>query len=290
MLGKPSPPHPLITVIESTPQAPLTPAVPVLNVKFVSDLYTVSLKQGTECALKYGRQPYDCQEGSLMFLAPGQAVMPVESAKELNPDMESWTLMFHPELLRGFPLAERMASYSFFEYDSNEALHLSTRERELVTGIVRRMQEEYEGSIDTHAPELIVSNLELLLNYCKRFYGRQFRTRTGASKDAVVRFDVFLRNYFESDMPEQEGVPTVQRCAREVGCSASYLSDLLKEETGRTAREQIHHAVVEKAKTLLLGSNTTVAEIAYALGFEYPQHFSTLFKRMTGVSPAAYRN
>ncbi len=290
MLGDEPPSHPLISLLRSSPRAPLTPQVQVLDVTFVSALYTVSLKQGNECGLKYGREIYDFQEGSMMFLAPGQAVTPVTAPTDLNPEGGGWTLMFHPELIRRFPLGGKMQGFSYFAYDSHEALHLSKAERETVTDIVLRIEEEYRQNLDAHSPELIVSNLELLLNYCKRYYGRQFVTRTSANRDVVARLEAFLTEHFASGRSEREGIPTVQQCARLLGYSPDYLGDLLKQETGRGTREHIHFHLIERAKSLLLGSNETVERIAYALGFEYPQHFSKLFKSHTGKSPAEYRH
>lgn len=290
MLGDEPPSHPLISLMRSTQRAPLRPQVPVLDVTFVSALYTISLKQGHECGLKYGRETYDFQEGSMMFLAPGQAVTPVTAPTDLNPEGGGWTLMFHPELIRRFPLGGKMSGFSYFAYDSHEALHLSKPERETVTDIVLRIEEEYRQNLDAHSPELIVSNLELLLNYCKRYYGRQFVTRTSANRDVVAKLESFLSDHFASGRCEREGIPTVQQCARLLGYSPDYLGDLLKQETGRGTREHIHFHLIERAKSLLLGSNETVERIAYALGFEYPQHFSKLFKSQTGKSPAEYRH
>jgi AraC family transcriptional regulator, transcriptional activator of pobA len=290
MLGIEPPEHPLITLFESSPSTPIAPNVSLLNVRIVSELYSISMKEGNECGVKYGRQPYDFQESSLMFVAPGQAVTPVTEPGELSPEGESWTLAFHPELIRPFPLASRMATFRYFTYDSHEALHLSNKERQMITGIVTRIRHEYSQNIDAHSPELIVSNLELLLTYCKRFYDRQFVTRTSANRDVVIRLEAFLSDYFGSGQSEKDGVPSVKRCAREMGYSPNYLSDLLKKETGKNTREHIHYFLIERAKNLLLGSDDTISQIAYALGFEYPQHFSKLFKSRTGMSPAQYRN
>jgi AraC-like DNA-binding protein len=290
MLGMPPPAHPLISLVENTAQAPMQPQVPVMNIRIVAELYTISLKQGNECLVRYGRQSYDFQGASLMFVAPGQAITPMTEPGDLDPSDDAWVLVFHPELIRKFPLAGRINEYSFFGYDSHEALHVSEKEKDTVSGIARQIREEYSQNIDTHSSELIVSNLELMLGYCRRFYGRQFMTRSSANRDVVVRLEGFLKEYFDSGRAEADGVPSVQQCAKEMGYSANYLSDLLKQETGKTTREHIHYTVVEKAKTLLLGTEETVSEIAYALGFEYPQHFSKLFKNVTGIAPGEYRD
>jgi AraC-like DNA-binding protein len=180
--------------------------------------------------------------------------------------------------------------YWFFSYEANEALHLSDQEKQKITAIVETIEHEYSQNIDVYSQELIISNIELLLNYCKRFYGRQFLTRSHVNKDVISRFEAFLKNYFDSGRPETEGLPTVKYCAREMDYSTNYLSDLLKKETGKNTQEHIHFHLIEKAKTMLLGTDEPVFRIAYALGFEYPQHFSKLFKNKTGMSPAAYRN
>ena len=290
MLGREPPEHPLISVFEIAPQQPITADVPLINTRFVSELYALSLKRGNECQLKYGRQLYDFQAGSLLCLAPGQAITPISEPSELQSEGPSWTLVFHPDLIRDTALAGRMREFGFFGYDSHEALHLSAREAQTLTSMIDRIREEYRQNLDEHSHAIIVDNLQLLLGYCKRFYGRQFRTRTGAHKDVLARFEQFLHDYFETDTPRTQGIPSVRDCALKLGYSPNYLSDLLRKETGKTAREHIHLFVIEMAKNRLLGSEQTVSEIAYSLGFEYPQHFSKLFRNKTGMSPAKFRN
>lgn len=282
--GKPM--HPLITVIYPSKIR----VAPVVNQRFSIGLYSISLKHGNDCRIRYGRQQYDFQEGTLMFLAPDQIIEPVGETEEPGPDADGWALVFHPDLIRRSQLGRRMHEYSFFSYESHEALHLSDAERQTVTGIVKAIEHEYRQNIDVFSHELIISNIELLLNHCKRFYGRQFITRTNANKDVVARFESFLKTYFESDKPETAGLPSVKYCAREMGYSPNYLSDLLRKETGKNAQEHIHFCLIEKAKTMLLGTEEPVYRIAQSLGFEYPQHFSKLFKNKTGLSPAEYRN
>lgn len=290
MLGDEGPPHPLVSVVVMSERKPLKPVVSLMNVKIVSELYSISLKNGTECGIKYGRESYDFQAGSLMFTAPGQAVTPIREPADLQSDGESWTLIFHPDLIRGTPLAARMGEFRFFDYESNEALHISEPERETVSRLVDQLQQEAQKNLDAHSHELIVSHLDLLLTYCKRFYGRQFITRTHVNADVVARFEAFLRAHLESGALERGGMPTVQDCGRAVGLSPNYLSDLLRAETGRSARDHIHHHVIEKAKDLLLASDEPIRQIAFALGFEYPQHFSKLFKSRTGMSPSKFRS
>lgn len=288
MLGKDAPPNPLVTYVDNARDKPVVPLS--LNVRIVSRLYAISLKNGTECGIHYGRQRYDFQAGSLMFMAPGQAVTPVEEPDDPRPDEPSWSLIFHPDLIHGTSLAAGIGRYRFFAYETHEALHVSEGERRVVCDIVENIRQECRGDADGHSRELIVSNLALLLGYCERFYGRQFATRAHVNKDVVIRFENFLGDYVESGRLEREGMPSVQLCASEVGLSPNYLSDLLRKETGHSTRQHIHARVLDKAKDLLLGSEQTIAEIAYALGFQYPQHFTKLFKSKIGMAPSEFRD
>jgi AraC-like DNA-binding protein len=283
------PAHPLISVIGASWQPPLQIPEGIVSARITSSLYSISLKRGDECGLKYGRHHYDFQAGSVMFLGPGQSIVPIADARELEEDGDGWTLMFHPDLIRKSPLASKMSEYSFFGYDSHEALHLSDEEQSILTSAVKRIEEEYARGIDQHSQELLVSHVQLLLTYCQRFYGRQFSLRSNANKDVISRLEAFLQQYFESDRPAKDGLPTVQVCAKAMGYSPDYLSDLLKQETGKNTREHIHYFLIERAKTRLLGSEDTISEIAYSLGFEHPQHFSKLFRSKTGMSPGEYR-
>jgi AraC-like DNA-binding protein len=284
-----APTHPLITVIGASWQPPVRVTVPLINRRITSHLYSLSLKKGNECGIRYGRTSYDFQEGSLLSIAPGQSITPITEASDITNEPEGWTLMFHPDLLRRSGLAKRMNEYTFFNYDSSEALHLSDPEQRILTDLVRGIEREYKH-IDEFSDELLVSHLQLFLDYCKRFYQRQFVTRTSSTADIVSRVEKFLRDYFDSVRPTEEGLPSVSACAKNLGYSADYLSDLLRKETGKSAREHIHFFLIERAKDYLLGSEKTVSEVAFLLGFEHPQHFSKLFKSKTGVSPGAYRN
>ncbi|KAA3662866.1 MAG: AraC family transcriptional regulator [Chloroflexi bacterium] len=286
MIGYAKPKHPLITFIES-PKIPRSNK-PVIDQPVISSLYSISLKNGHECKINYGRQPYDFQEGSLMFIAPGQIITPISESK--NTDTAGWSLLFHPDLIRKGSLANKMKAYTFFSYDSHEALHVSEQERKTVSSIVKTIKKEYSQNLDIYSHELIISNLELLLNYCKRYYGRQFITRTNVNKDLIIKVEDFLQSYFDSHQLENQGLPNVKQCAEAMGYSPNYLSDLLKKETGKNTQEHIHFYLIEKAKTMLLGSEEPVYKIAQALGFEYQQHFSKLFKNKTGMSPVEYRN
>jgi len=284
MIGNEKLKHPLITLIEPSK----VKMIPVIEQQITLSLYSISLKNGHECKIKYGRQNYDFQEGTLMCLAPGQTIEPFSASE--NTELDGWVLIFHPDLISKSTLGKKMNAYTFFSYDSHEALHLSDIERQTVTNIVKTIKAEYSQNIDVHSQDLIISNLELLLNYCKRFYGRQFITRTNVYKDVVIQFEEFLKSYFDSEKPEALGLPSVKYCAEEMCYSPNYLSDLLKKETGKTTQEHIHFYLIEKAKILLLGTQEPVNRIANSLGFESPQHFSKLFKNKTGMSPIEYRN
>jgi AraC family transcriptional regulator, transcriptional activator of pobA len=284
------PAHPLISVIGASWQPPLQIPAGIVSARITTSLYSISLKRGDECGFKYGRHHYDFQAGSVMFLGPGQSMVPIADARELEEEGDGWTLMFHPDLIRKSPLATKMNEYSFFGYESHEALHLSDQEQAILTAEVKRIEDEYSRGSDQHSQELLVSHVHLLLTYCQRFYGRQFSLRSNANKDVISRLETFLQQYFESDKPANDGLPSVQGCAKAMGYSPDYLSDLLKKETGKNTREHIHHFLIERAKTRLLGSEDSISEIAYSLGFEHPQHFSKLFRSKTGMSPGEYRN
>jgi len=207
--------------------------------------------------------------------------------KQFN--VAGWGLFFHPEFIRNSNLGKKIREYTFFRYDENEALHLSFDELNTLTTIIQQIEKEYQTNIDKHSTDLLLSNLELLLNYCKRFYDRQFITRTNTSKDIIAKFELFLIEYFNAEKSKIEGLPTVMMCAEKMNLSPNYLSDLLKNETGKNAQEHIHFHLLDRAKMLLLSTNNTVNEIAFDLGFEYPQNLSALFKRKIGFSPTEYR-
>ncbi len=285
LVGFPKPKHPLVSVIRFTGEA-MKPDL--REVRFVNDLYQVMLKDGFSGTLGYGRNSYDFHEGTLVFTSPGQ-VLSFDGDKEHHA-AEGWMLLFHPDLIRQSPLGSSIDQYTFFSYEVHEALHLSDDEKASVYDIVGKIEREYNQNIDQHSQKLIVSNIELLLNYCTRYYDRQFYTRSNLSKDAVSNFEKLLRDYYHSDQPLFSGVPTVQYCGEQLNMSPNYLSDLLKKETGRNAQEHIHGFLINKAKNKLLASQEPISQIAYDLGFEYPQHFSKIFRSKTGMSPTQYRN
>jgi AraC-like DNA-binding protein len=224
----------------------------------------------------------------LLCTAPEQ-VLTFNKKKE-SKSTEGWGLYFHPELIRNTSLGRRINEYTFFSYSENEALHLSEFEKQTLLSILRQMENEYNTSIDHYSHDLIISNIELLLNYCKRFYGRQFITRTNQNKDVIVRFEELITDYFRSFNLTKDGIPSVKYFAEAMHLSPNYFSDMLKSETGKSTQEHIHYHLLEKAKVLLAGSGKKINEIAYELGFEYSQSFSKLFRNKVGVSPSEYRN
>ncbi|MFT5647409.1 MAG: AraC-like DNA-binding protein [Aureispira sp.] len=283
-LGLEKPLHPLITIIRDWPAVDFD----FSNIKITSDLYLIGLKGNVKGAFKYGRSSYDYEEGTLAFLAPNQVLTFDESDK--SSDKGGWSIIFHSDLIRKSELGKTIKGYSFFDYDVNEALHVAEKEKQMLATLVQLIETELEQNIDKHSQELMIMNLESILKYCRRYYDRQFYTRTNQSKDLVLRFEAYLETYFTTANLVEMGLPTVTQCGKALHLSGSYLSDLLKLETGKSAKDHIHSYIIEKAKTLLLNSNTSVGHIAYELGFEYPQHFSKLFKSKTGTNPSEYRN
>lgn len=279
--GKPN--HPLITVIDASQLAYGEDRV---GVNISSDLYCIALKDAS-CALDYGRNHYDFDEGVLMFTAPGQVIR-LNKAQDLN-EINGWLLYFHPDLIRNSPLGTRIDQYSFFSYHVHEALHLSEQEQDTLGKCIDMIQVEISERIDHHSQQVLISNIELLLNYCTRYYDRQFNTRSAQNKDIVSKIESLLKAYYQSDKLSESGPPSIQYLADQCFLSPGYLSDLLKKETGRTAKDHINDFLVDKAKNLLLGTEEPISGIAYTLGFNYPHYFSRLFKRKTGLSPLEYR-
>lgn len=285
LLGCEKPKHPLITLIDLDN---IRPGDEYYNVPFTLNYYMISLKNNPECELKYGRKYFDFHEGSLIFTAPGQVLSIGERHK--NRKANGWMLCFHPDLIRGTSLWNKMSEYSFFEYEANEALHLSDLEKEIIERIVMNIQVEYSQNLDIYSNDLIVSNLEVLLNYAKRFYGRQFITRTVVCKESVAKFIVILKEQCSIEKIKEIGMPSVKGLAEAMGYSANYLSDMLKKDTGKTAQEYIKLQVFDIAKELLLTTKEPIYSIADKLGFEQPSSFTKFFKVQAGVSPIDFRN
>lgn len=274
--------HPLVTVVD------LTRATKSVNhITMDYGLYALFLKGGKECDIKYGRREYDYQEGTIVSFAPGQVVEVNMTYDEMQPKV--YGVLFHPDLIRGTQLGQNISKYGFFSYSSAEALHLSEREREVVSDCLAKIQSELEHGIDKHSRPLIAMNIELLLGYCMRFYERQFITRELSHRDILQKFESLIQDYLSNGAAQESGVPSVAYFADKVHLSPNYFGDLIKKETGKSAQEYIQFFVIERAKDLIAGSDKTMSEIAYSLGFAYPQHFSRLFKRETGMTPNEYR-
>lgn len=274
--------HPLVSVLDYSKAHPRRPS------KMNFNIYCIVLKEVKCGDLKYGRHYYDYQQGTLAFISPGQ-VIEVENSGELYQPL-GHALAFHPDLIRGTSVADSfLARHNFFGYNTNEALHLSERERQIVLDCFSKIQFELRHSIDKYSKKLIVSNIDLFLNYCERFYDRQFNTREHINKGILERFETLLNDYLSSDRPQEIGLPSVAYCARELSLSVNYFGDLIKKETGTSAQEFIQNKIIDLAKNKIFDIHKTVNEVAYELGFKHPQHFSRFFKQRTGTSPSEYR-
>ena len=274
--------HPLVSVIDFSKAAPRR-----LNRTYFG-FYLVLLKDVNCGDLRYGKNTYDYQEGTLIFLAPGQ-ILDMEPSEELYQP-KGYGVIFHPDLILGTSLGRHIEKYSFFSYNSNEALHVSERERQIVLDCFAKISYELEHAVDKHSKELISSNIELLLKYCERFYDRQFITRDNANKGILEKFENLLNDYYATDKPKTIGLPSVAYFANELNLSANYFGDLMKKETGKSAKEYIQIKIIELAKSKIFDGNKTVSEIAHELGFKYSQHFNRMFKNETGYTPNEYRN
>lgn len=286
-VGLPKPKHPLVSVVNA---GDFEPVIDFRGIKVIANLYQITLKQIGCGNLLYGKNSYDYEEGTLIFTSPGQVTVFEGEMPMPTETNGGWTLAFHPDLIRKSNLANKIHNYSFFNYDVTEALHLSDEERNTIEELLDKIIKEYSQNLDRHSQNLIIANIELLLDYCLRFYDRQFYTRTNLNSDIVSKFERILKGYYQQEHAIDLGLPNVNYCAKKLNLSPNYLSDLLKKETGKTAREHIHLYVVDKAKHILLNSSVSVGEVAYILGFEYPQHFSSFFKSKTGTSPRDYRD
>ena len=251
------------------------------------DVYALFLKNGTNCRLKYGRQPYDYQEGTVVSFSPGQLIGVDTDVDEIAPDVVG--IMFHPDLLHKTPLASKIKDYHFFDYSQREALHLSADERRIFNQCLERVKEEISHPVDKHTAEIVSSQIQVLLDYVTRFYERQFITRGKVNSDILSRFESSLKQYMKSDRTK-DGLPTVNYFAEEANLTPGYFGDLIKKETGVTAQDIISRHIVDRAKRRLTESKDDVSIVAYELGFQHPQHFSRMFKRVTGFSPTQFRD
>lgn len=283
LFALPKPDHPLISVIDFK----------VLSYRhsdiwrhFTNDFYCITIKQGTNAALKYGQRDYDFEEGIMTFTKPGQ-VFAVTSIQD-NP-VEGYMLVFKHELLRGYPLAQTIRQYGFFDYNVAEALHLAEKEEKIITALLQQMQQELRSNIDRFSQDVMVSQMELLLNYANRFYNRQFITRKGMNNDLLSKMEALLIDYFQGQQLQSEGLPKVNYLAGEMNLSPGYLSDMLRNLTGQNTQQYIQSFFIEHAKKLLTTTSLTVSEIAYHFGFQYPQSFNKLFKNKTNQTPLQFR-
>ena len=273
--------HPLVSIVDLS-KADKWP----LHFKLNYGVYSLFLKD-TKCGdIRYGRKIYDYREGTIVSFAPGQ-VTEIEMAEGYKPD--ALGLLFHPDIIRGTSLGQDIKNYSFFSYESTEALHLSEREKTILIDCFAKIKQELEHPIDKHSKRLISRNIELLLDYCLRFYERQFIMRSDADNDVLTQFESRLNKYFEDNLQEAHGLPTVRYFADKACLSPNYFGDYIKKTTGRTAQDYIQTKIIELAKERILNSKSSVSQIAYSLGFQYPQHFSRLFKNNVGYTPNEFR-
>lgn len=274
--------HPLISVFDNS----ITNALPN-NCKIQFGVYAVFLKAGHCGELRYGRNNYDYDDGTLVFVAPGQ-VIEVKNGENYQPTGSA--LLFHPDLIKGTALGKQMSQYSFFSYDSHEALHLSLKEQQIIKDLFSKLEYELNQSIDKHSKSIITNNIELLLNYCVRFYDRQFITRENINTDILSKFENLLNGYFQSENAQDLGLPSVGYFANLLHLSANYFGDLIKKETGKSAQEHIQLKLINLAKERIFDTNKSISQIAFELGFKYPQHFNRMFKKNTGYTPVEYRS
>lgn len=274
--------HPLVSIIDFSKAKERTGS------RMTFGLYCIFLKEVKCGDLKYGCNYYDYEEGTLVFISPGQ-VLDVENKVDYYQPV-GHALVFHPDVIKGTPLAKTLHEYSFFSYNTNEALHLSEKERKIVFDCFSKIEYELSQSVDRHSKKLIASNIELFLNYCDRFYDRQFITRENVNRGILEKFEAALNGYFVSEKPFSVGLPSVAYFADEFHLSANYFGDLIKKETGKSAQEYIQNKIIDIAKNRIFDSSKTISEIAYELGFKYPQHFSRLFKSRIGYTPSEYRS
>jgi AraC-like DNA-binding protein len=281
-LGLPKPLHPLVSLVN---YADITTDTKEISKGMVFNFYKVSYKKNFSGKIKYGQSFYDFEEGGLSFVSPNQLI----TALEDEADYDGYTLLFHPDFIATFPLAKKITDYGFFSYSVSEALFLSEKEKEIIVGLFKNMQLELDSAIDIFSQEVMVSQLELLLSYSKRFYNRQFVTRKAANSVLLTRTETILNDFFNSDKGLMDGLPSVQQIASQLNVTSHYLSDMLRSLTGQNTQQHIHNHLIEKAKRLLSTGSLSIAEVAYQLGFEHPQSFNKLFKRKTKLSPLEFR-
>lgn len=281
-LDIPAPMHPLVSLINN---AAGTIPLEKLPSPHILNFYKISYKMNFQGKFKYGQHYYDFDEGGMFFVSPNQ----ITGAHEPISDQSGYTLLFHPDFLLGYELARKIRDYGFFSYSAHEALHLSEKEKATIITVFKNIEEELKDRIDNFSQDVVISQIELLLNYANRFYSRQFITRKAVSSDLLQKVEDILHVYFQSPHTKKHGLPTVRFLSDQLNVSASYLGDMLRSLTGQNAQQHIHNHLIEKAKEQLSTSEASISEIAYQLGFEHPQSFSKLFKLKTNVSPLDFR-
>ena len=282
-MGLDTPSNPLISIIDTKI---LSYGKDAVGNRFSSDLYCIAMKD-SNCGIDYGRNHYDFQEGVLIFTAPNQ-IITLTKPQKLN-EVEGWMLYFHPDLIRKHPLGKLINKMTFFNYEVNEALHLSKNEQQTLNQILSLIFSEISERIDTYSQHVLASHIELILSYSIRFYERQFITRSNNNLDVISKVEQLLRDYINNKIQYLENPPTIKYLSDHCCLSPNYLSDLLSKETGRSALDHINDAIIEKAKSILLSTDDSISGVAYSLGFNYPHYFSRLFKQKTGKSPTEYR-
>lgn len=271
--------HPLVCVIDYAEVSPIRHSLNNYGV------YALFLRDDVGVELDYGCGRYDYNKGTLLCVAPGQVGSKEDNGERVS--ITGWALLFHPDLLRGTPLEKRIRDYSFFDYRVNEALHMSDREHDILVSLMRRMREELDNERDAQQDAILVGYIGLVLNFCQRFYNRQFQSRETENSDILVRFNRLLADYYEQQLQLKLGLPTVQYCADRLCLSPNYFGDVVKRTTGDTATNHIRRFVIRLAKNGL-SAGESVAQVADRLGFEYPQHFSRMFRRQEGITPSEY--
>ena len=282
VLGLPKPLHPMISLVNNMDNQVALDQLPHSH---ILNYYKISYKTNLSGRFKYGQGYYDFDEGGLLFASPNQLI----GSNEDNGNHSGYTLLIHPDFLLTYPLAKKIRQYGFFFYSANEALHLSDDEKKTILSIFKLIEEELKSRIDDFSQDVMISQIELLLNCCNRFYKRQFLTRKAASNDLLEKLEAFLDDYFNNEKSLSEGIPTVQALSAYLNLSPGYLSDMLRSLTGQNAQQHIHNKLIEKAKEKLSATRLSVSEVAYELGFEHPQSFSKLFKTKTKLSPVEFR-